>query len=276
MSAFFLCANWICNLLVIWNVNESIINCVLLNYLAYRIRSLSYSWCYFFLNASYGFRRWGTLIDIMMPNSLDWVQTVGRWHTSDLELSLVKFKKNVCNVTALLCIWLDGQLETTSKDCSLFDKILLIGSNIFRIRFSPLHHWLSILLLHSSKGSETMKKVTMNLSIDRFWWWCGCLSYSAGRPACCLLFGHVTHIECIINFELVKQHINRAAQVVRTKWRSDLDNSIRDFFPSLLLLNRCHLQYIFTLILFLYTLCIRGDHSVVIAYTHNKTELDCR
>lgn len=112
------------------------------------------------------------------------------------KLSLVKMKKKYA--MWLHCIWLAGRLKTTSKDW-LFDKILLIGSSIFfSIRF-PHHRFALLILLlqiwkdapqknlwnkeHSqTKMEKRWKKITMNLSIDRLWWWCGFSSFSASRP----------------------------------------------------------------------------------------------
>lgn len=65
--AAFFCANWIHNLLVICNVNESIIKCLLLP-CTQNDYYLSVVLLFFpFSGKKYGLRQWGTLIDIMMP-----------------------------------------------------------------------------------------------------------------------------------------------------------------------------------------------------------------
>lgn len=121
-----LCANWIYNLLVICNVNESIIKCCILLYcLAYKIIVIIYPWCYLFSNAFFHFfvnlkrekirfEAMGTLIDIMMLNRSDCVQTVGWWQMTDSKIEFGEDKK-ICNVIALLYIWLDVRFKNHIK-----------------------------------------------------------------------------------------------------------------------------------------------------------------
>lgn len=200
----------------------------------------------------YGLRQWGTLIDIMMLNMLDCAQTVGRWHTTDSKIEFGEDKKEYAmRLHCCVCDW-PVDWKTTSKDCSLFDKILSIVSNIFSIRF-PHHlsrsHFASFCYWYCcfrfgkdapQNVEKRWKTLTMNLSIDRLWWWCGFLSYSTGRPACC--FSVTLHIlsMCVFVWCEWAHYKFGIGQMNNTSCTYQMalgpNNSIRDFFAALLLL----------------------------------------
>ena len=115
--------------------------------------------------------------------------------------------------------------KTTSKPLR---EILLIGAKYFLFHFAASRmRWVCAL----QEMKQWTDKITMNLSIDRLWWWCGfCFFFSA---SVCIAYGHVAHIVCARTaLDLVKHE--RKEQFLRTKWRTASDNSIGIFFLFIL------------------------------------------